>query len=195
MSDHYKTLGVAAQRERRRDQEGLSQARARDAPRQAPGRSGCRGALQADRAGQRGAVRSREAPAVRPAGRGRHARRRTWRRVRPAHVQPGRHRHLRPARRHLRPRRAGRAARSAAAARPRPRGGRDDLVPRQPERRARLDRGRGAGALHGLPRLRRGAGDGPERRARTATAAACARRPRASSRSRSRACAAAAPVT
>ena len=84
MTDHYKTLGVAAQRERRRDQEGLSQARARDAPRQASGRSGCRGALQADRAGQRDAVRSREAPAVRPAGRGRHARRRAWRRLRPA---------------------------------------------------------------------------------------------------------------
>ena len=51
---------------------------------------------------------------------------------------------------------------SAAAARPRPRGGRDHLVPRQPERRARLDRGRGAGALHRLPRLRRSAGHGPE---------------------------------
>ena len=78
------------------------------------------------------------------------------RRLRPAHVQPGRHRHLRPARRHLRPRRARRGRAAAARARPRPRGGRDDLVPRQPERRARLDRGRGAGALHRLPRLRRG---------------------------------------
>ena len=38
--------------------------------------------------------------------------------------------------------------RAPAAARPRPRGRRDDLVPRQPQRRARLDRGRGAGALH-----------------------------------------------
>ena len=34
----------------------------------------------------------------------------------------------------------GGRARAAAAARPRPRGRRDDLVPRQPERRARLDR-------------------------------------------------------
>ena len=89
----------------------------------------------------------------------------------------------------------GGRARPQPAARTRPRGGRDDLVPRQPERRARLDRGRGAGALHRLPRLRRSARHGADARARTATAAACAHRRRASSRSRSRACAAAAPVT
>ena len=92
--------------------------------------------------------------------------------------------------------RGGRAGRGPAArARPRSRGGSDDLVQRQPERRARLDRGRGARALHRLPRLRRSSRAPAPRRARTATAAACARRRKDSSRSRSPACAAAAPAT
>ena len=56
--------------------------------------------------------------------------------------------------------RGGRGARGATRARPRPRGRRDDFLPRQPERRARIDRGRGARTLHGRSRLRRCTGHG-----------------------------------
>ena len=143
MRDHYKTLGVATQRERRRDQEGLPQARARDAPRQASGRSGGRGAVQADRGRP---TRSLSDP----------EKRKQYDLLGEAGMRGARRRRLRPALRDFnqdgidisdllggifgRGGGGGARARPRRRARPRPRGRRDDLVPRQPERRARLDR-------------------------------------------------------
>ena len=112
----------------------------------------------------------------------------------PRDVQRRRHRPLRPAAAASSAAAGGTGARGPQPQRDRPRGGRDDLVPRQPERapgsRSASRRSRPArSATAPAPRRARARACAP-----TATAAACARRPRGSSRSRSRACAAAAPA-
>ena len=110
---------------RRRDQEGLPQARAPVPPGQEPGRQGGRGALQGGPGRVRDPVRPREAQAVRlgrrhlrrrlPGRRLRRARRRSGRRLRRLRRHP-----LRPVRRR-RPAAAARAAARSAAATSRPR--------------------------------------------------------------------------
>ena len=56
--DFYKVLGVTKDAKRRRDQEGLPQARARQPPRLQPGRRRGRGAVQGDLRGLRRARRT-----------------------------------------------------------------------------------------------------------------------------------------
>ena len=83
MSDHYKTLGVPRNASADDIKKAYRKLVRETHPDKHPDDPSCRGALQADRAGQRDPLRSREAPAVRPAGRGGHAGIRARRRVRP----------------------------------------------------------------------------------------------------------------
>ena len=190
--DFYEVLGVVARRPRRRDQEGLPQARPRVPPGPQPGRPGGRGALQGGPAGLRHALRPGEAQGVR--------RRRPLRRLRPggfpaAAVPAAAGLRLRP-RRHLlhllRPRRRAGPAASSAAATSRPRSGsRFDQAMTAPRSRSRCRSRRPARPASGT-----GAKPGTSPRpARAAGAAASTPRARASSRSASPAPSAAAAAS
>ena len=206
--DYYDILGVKPRRLGRRDQEGVPQARA-----QAPSRRGrLRGEVQGDQRGVRGALRRREAQAVRPV---RPVLRRGLRRRAPA---PGAGRsaaaapaaavpagELRGPRRPLRHRcsAAAASAASAAAARAQPQARRgrdlqyDVTLSLRRGARGHLDEGRRAARrdVRDVQGHGREAGHEPRRRARRATAPAPCRRARACSASRGRARAAAATGT
>ena len=76
MADFYGVLGVARTASRRRDQEGVPQARDEVSSRPQQRREGSRGAVQGDHRGVRRAARSAEARGVRSLRRGRAPRRR-----------------------------------------------------------------------------------------------------------------------